>query len=209
MYRYKIQVKKVSGILKQSALPNGNVIVKSGARLTKRSIREKLNEHYNNKYGLIVEEFNVTGFDNDEPAQYYSGNTSSSTRIDRSTTSKKDTTTRKTKTSEKEPSHTLKVGDVLVSHWGYNRTIWSFYKVIRTTASSVVIRQLSKRSITDGNDNWYGSWEVMPIVDKFDPNWSAVTKRVKKGYKGEPCVKISSYEWAQKWDGKPRIETSD
>jgi hypothetical protein len=207
MYSYKVKVKKVSGILKESVLPNCNVVVKSKTRLSKKSLNEKLNEHYN-KYGLVVEEFNVTGFDNDEPAPYYTGNTASSTRIDRAST-KKDKPARKAKSVEKETTHGLKVGDILQSSYGYNRTIHNFYKVIRTTGSSVVLHKLVKNYIDGDNGGWATSWRVMPIEDELDSRERPFTKRVKEGFMGDPCVKISSYEWAYKWDGHPKTETPD
>ena len=208
MYFYKIKVKKVSGMLKESALPSCNVTVKSKTRLTKQGLNEKLNKFYNNKYGLVVEDFNVTGFDNDEPAPYYTGNTVSSTRIDRAST-KKEKPARKTKSIEKETTHGLKVGDILSTTYGYNRTIYNFYKIVRTTSSSVVLRKLVKKTIDGDEGRWYSSWRVMPIVDKFASDERPMTKRVKEGFMGEPCVKISSYEWAYKWDGEPKTETSD
>ena len=88
-------------MLKESVLPNRNVTVKSKNRLTKHGLSERLNEYYKNRYGLVVEEFNVTGFDNDEPAPYYTGNTASSTRIDRAS-AKKEKPARKAKSIEKE-----------------------------------------------------------------------------------------------------------
>ena len=164
--------------------------------------------YYKNRYGLVVEEFNVTGFDNDEPAPYYTGNTASSTRIDRAST-KKEKPARKAKSIEKETTHSLKVGDILQSSYGYNRTIYNFYKVIRTTGSSVVLHKLVKNYIDGDNGGWATSWRVMPIEDELDSRERPLTKRVKDGFKGEPCVKISSYEWAYKWDGHPKTETPD
>lgn len=195
-------------MLKESVLPNRNVTVKSKSRLTKHGLSERLNEYYKTRYGLVVEEFNVTGFDNDEPASYYTGNTASSTRIDRAST-KKEKPARKTKTVEKEASHGLKVGDILSASYGYNRTIYNFYKVIRTTGSSVVLHKLAKKNVDGNEGRWYSSWRVMPIIDKFASDERPITKRVKEGFMGEPCVKISSYEWAYKWDGEPKTETSD
>ena len=195
-------------MLKESVLPSCNVTVKSKSRLTKRGINEKLNEYYKNRYGLVVEEFNVTGFDNDEPAPYYTGNTASSTRIDRAS-EKKEKPACKTKAVEKEVKHGLKVGDILNTTYGYNRTIYNFYKVVRTTSSSVVLRKLAKKTIDGDEGRWYSSWRVMPIVDKFASDERPMTKRVKEGFMGEPCVRISSYEWAYKWDGEPKTETSD
>ena len=195
-------------MLKESVLPNRNVTVKSKSRLTKHGLSEKLNEYYNNRYGLVVEEFNVTGFDNDEPASYYTGNTASSTRIDRAST-KKEKPARKIKSIEKETTHGLKVGDILQASYGYNRTIYNFYKVIRTTGSSVVLHKLAKNYIDGDNGGWATSWRVMPIEDELDSRERPFTKRVKEGFMGEPCVKVSSYEWAYKWDGHPKTETPD
>lgn len=83
MYKYKIKVKKISGRLNESALPNNTVVVKSRKFLNNKQLNEKVNDYFMNKYNLVVEEFNVTGFDNDEVAPYYTGNTSSETRFNR------------------------------------------------------------------------------------------------------------------------------
>lgn len=197
MYKYKIKVKKVSGRLNESLLPNDTVVVKSRKFLNNKQLNEKVNDYFMNKYNLVVEQFNVTGFDNDEVAPYYTGNTSSETRFNRPSL-EKPVVRRGRKPSvkkvEEEVSGPFKVGDILCSSYGYNRTIVSFYKVLRTTKSSVVIRELEKVTV-NGEGRWYGSWEVMPVVDKFGRYSKEMIKRVKPTSM-HPSVKISTYEYA-------------
>lgn len=95
---------------------------------------------------------------------------------------------------EEEVSGPFKVGDILCSSFGYNRTIIRFYKVLRTTKSSVVIRELEKVTV-NGDGQWYNSWEVMPVVDKFDRYSKEMIKRIKPTSM-HPSVKISTYEYA-------------
>lgn len=210
MYKYKIKVKKVSGRLNESLLPNDMVVVKSRKILSYKQLDEKVNDYFMDKYNLVVQDFNVTGFDNDEVAPFYTGNTSSETSFNRPSL-KKPAVRRGRRPSvkkvEEEISGPFKVGDILCSSFGYNRTIIRFYKVLRTTKSSVVIRELEKVTV-NGDGQWYNSWEVMPVVDKFDKYSKEMIKRIKPTSM-HPSVKISTYEYAQLWNGKPMTETSD
>ena len=54
MYKYKIKVKKVSGRLNESLLPNDNVVVKSRKFLNNKQLNEKVNDYFMNKYNLVV-----------------------------------------------------------------------------------------------------------------------------------------------------------
>lgn len=54
MYKYKIKVKKVSGRLNESLLPNDMVVVKSRKILSYKQLDEKVNDYFMDKYNLVV-----------------------------------------------------------------------------------------------------------------------------------------------------------
>lgn len=91
----------------------------------------------------------------------------------------------------------MKPGDILVSTWGYEARLATFFKVIGVTAKSVKLAELVDQVRT-------GDW--MSGTAKPAPNsrlGETVTKRVKANYAGTPCVKINSFSTAYKWDGNP------
>jgi len=97
--------------------------------------------------------------------------------------------------------HSLVVGDILESSWGYDQTNASFYQVLAVTDKSVKVRSLNKKVVSDTS---YGVVRVVPIPDSFNRHEQAVVKRVSP----RGSVKISSYEWASKWDGNPAEQTA-
>ena len=75
MFKYTVEIRKVSGVLRESVLPNKNLVVKSKSRLDENTLYNKVADFYKQKYGLVVEEFSVSGFDNEEPSNVTTGNT--------------------------------------------------------------------------------------------------------------------------------------
>lgn len=59
MYYYRIQIKKVSGRLNESALPKKNLIVKSKSRRTMRSVLKEAAEYLLENYGLELRDAGV------------------------------------------------------------------------------------------------------------------------------------------------------
>ena len=103
-------------------------------------------------------------------------------------------------TTKTTPAHTLKVGDILCSQWGYSMTIVSWYQVVATTPKMVIVHEL--RSIIVDGDGMRGM--SMPIPNAFvEPScaWAEVefSRRVVDGY-----VRINSSESAKLWDGEPK-----
>jgi hypothetical protein len=96
-----------------------------------------------------------------------------------------------------EFKHDLQVGDILTASWGYDQTNVNFYEVIGVTEKSVKIREIAQKVAKSG----IGYDKVVPVPGKFID--SPMTKKVSpQGY-----VKIKSYIWASKWDGKPENQT--
>ena len=59
MYRYKLQVQKVSGKLNESVLPSKNLVVKSKTKKSKSELLSETSKFFKNKYGLTVESIGV------------------------------------------------------------------------------------------------------------------------------------------------------
>lgn len=94
--------------------------------------------------------------------------------------------------------HTLKVGDILYSAWGYECTIVDFYKVVAVTAKTVKLRKLNA---TREYDNHIGGTST-PTETFVDDE--IITKRAN----ADNSVRISDYRGAYPWKGSP-IRFSD
>ena len=101
---------------------------------------------------------------------------------------------RKQREERNKFSHSLKVGDILYTSWGYDQTNVDYYQVIKLpSAKMVVIREIaSKRK---GDDY------VVPAKNKF------VGPPMRKKVGHGDTIKINSFAWAHKWEGKPNYET--
>ena len=59
MYKYKVQVKKVSGRLNESVLPSKNLVIKSKTKKNKSELLSETSKFFKNKYGLKVESIGI------------------------------------------------------------------------------------------------------------------------------------------------------
>ena len=102
---------------------------------------------------------------------------------------------------KKEFQHTLTVGDILVSSWGYNQTNVDFYQVVKASAKQVTIREIEKKiTSVDGPSTYV-------VADKDEFIGAPMNKKVSE-YRGKMYVNINSYSSASEWDGKPQSQTS-
>jgi hypothetical protein len=60
MYKYSVRVKKVSGRLNESVLPNKNLTVKSKSKKTDKEVFAEASKYFMEKYGLVIESAEVT-----------------------------------------------------------------------------------------------------------------------------------------------------
>jgi hypothetical protein len=90
--------------------------------------------------------------------------------------------------------HTLKVGDILYSSWGYDQTNIDFYEVTRVTAKSAEIRKLAQTQEVTG----FMSGTTEPKPGEY--TGEAKLKRVGP----DNVISIASYAVAVPWDGKPK-----
>ena len=60
MYKYKVQVKKVSGRLNESVLPSKSLVVKSKTKKSDEEVFVEASKYYKEKYGLVIESGDVS-----------------------------------------------------------------------------------------------------------------------------------------------------
>lgn len=75
MFKYNVKIQKVSGRLNESVLPSKSLVVKSKTEKTNKEVFAEVSKYYKEKYGLVIESLNVTGFDGEEPSNVTTGNT--------------------------------------------------------------------------------------------------------------------------------------
>lgn len=89
---------------------------------------------------------------------------------------------------------TWEVGDILVTSGGYNMILVDFYKIIKKTGKSFIVKELKKKNVS-GN-GWQG--ECVAIENEFDDRAQELRVRINKWN----SVKIEDH-YASYWDGKP------
>jgi hypothetical protein len=91
--------------------------------------------------------------------------------------------------------HSMKVGDILYSSWGYDQTQCDFFQVTEIGEKSVKIRGIGKKKVGPDSDS------VVAIPDRF--TGAEMLKIV--GLNN--TIRLTSYSSAYPWDGKPKYET--
>lgn len=95
------------------------------------------------------------------------------------------------------------VGDIMECSWGYDQTNIDYYEVVKTTASSVWLKKLTKKVV--GGGTGYDTVAPVPGSDAGKPvkmaRWS------KSPYFGY-AAKVSDFGTAFLWSGKPATETA-
>jgi len=94
--------------------------------------------------------------------------------------------------------HSLKVGDILDSSWGYDQTNIDFYEVIDVLDGMVVVRKIAQRVVSTHEG---GSEHVVPVPGKFVG--PPLRKRVREGN----SITVDDH-YASPWDGSSRYQTS-
>lgn len=103
---------------------------------------------------------------------------------------------------ERTAPHTLEVGDILDSSWGYDQTNIDFYQVTEVTGKNTVkVREIGK---TREESDHYTYENVSASKGHFLEQAKEMTKRVN----GSNGIKISSFQYATPWDGKSKNQTA-
>ena len=94
----------------------------------------------------------------------------------------------------------LQVNDIVVSKFGYNCSLVTFYKVIGFTPSkkSVKLQEFTNKFATNDGYNQAGT-----VIPNLPNDTSIITKRINEFSDGTDYIKINDYEYAYKWDNKP------
>ena len=102
------------------------------------------------------------------------------------------------RTERSQFQHSLKMGDILVTSWGYDQTNIDYFQVTAVGEKSVKIRELNKKLVgQSGQDD-----VVMPATNSFKgPEMLKIVGL-------NNSVKVYSFAWAHLWDGKPDEETN-
>lgn len=96
--------------------------------------------------------------------------------------------------AQKEFTHSLQIGDILCSSWGFEQTNIDFYQVINVKGKYIIIREIAeKRSYTDSM-----SGKTMPIKDEY------IGESLKMKVYLDNKIRLNSYQWAKKWEGQPK-----
>lgn len=96
----------------------------------------------------------------------------------------------------------LEVNDILYASWGYEQTNIDFYKVKRLVGKTMVELVKVANKMADNQDCEY-SINVIPYPAS---EGKEIFRRKIKG-KQNPYVRISTYKFAELWDGIPKAET--
>lgn len=105
------------------------------------------------------------------------------------------------KAAKKNFVHTLEVGDILVASWGYEQTNINFYQVTKKAGKTMVeFKAIYKEGLESPDIHS----RVIACKDDFVTGAETLKAKVQQGN----MVKINSYKYARKWDGRARYETN-
>lgn len=101
----------------------------------------------------------------------------------------------------REFRHTLQIGNVLDSSWGYEQTNVDFYQVVATTEHTVTVRPLKQTRVPGSGLSHGMAQYVMPIPDEFLGEKS-YTCRVRPGN----SITVDGH-YADLWDGNHKYSS--
>jgi len=93
----------------------------------------------------------------------------------------------------------IKVGDIFVARWGYVDKIVDFFKVIKKTKHTVVIKMLESKVVKRIKEEGYAVQQMVVPSNKFQE--CSTEKR--KVIQDDGSLKITSFYSATKWTGEP------
>ena len=100
---------------------------------------------------------------------------------------------------ERSKPHTLTMGDILYTSWGYDQTNVDFYQVVELIGKcTVIIREIAQKTMAGHGGP---SESVVAVKDSF--TGGPMTKRANSTNR----VRIASYCSAGLWDGQPKHQT--
>ena len=98
----------------------------------------------------------------------------------------------------RQAPHTLQLGDVLYTSWGWEQTNIDFYQVTKLIGKKMVeIRRIAGTRDTEGMP--YDQGKTMPIKDKFVDE-----EPLRKIASGTNAIRVNDYATAWMFDGLPK-----
>ena len=100
--------------------------------------------------------------------------------------------------------HSLKVGSILYSSWGYEQTNIDFYEVIKLVGKKSVMLARIGGAFAEGNLDDASTNAVVAVPGSFIEGKEPKLKRVREFN----AISLNSYSNAYLWDGEPKYETA-
>lgn len=94
----------------------------------------------------------------------------------------------------------VKVNDIFCASWGYEQTNWTFFKVVKVSATMATLQKLK-----NNHDEIPGAMRGT-VVPSDEADGKPVRRKI-LNFDG-PMFKIESYMFARPWDGQPKQFTS-
>lgn len=98
------------------------------------------------------------------------------------------------------------VGKILYSSWGYEQTNVEFFKVVRETEHNVWLQRIGSKP-APGLRNSCPDQEYV-VADETQVSKEPPQRCKKKFYGEQLSVRISTFQGAHEWNGKPLLATS-
>lgn len=100
----------------------------------------------------------------------------------------------------------LSAGAILASSWGYDQTNVDFYRVDKVKNGWATLQQIAGSEASDDERLGYQTMTGRAVpAEPQKPVGSPFRRKIGPPICGEPMIRISSYEFARPWDGKPKF----
>ena len=99
-------------------------------------------------------------------------------------------------TRVEKPLPVVNVGDIYVSHWGYDQTNVDYYRVAQVKAKTAVLNQIGCTK------TYTGPMQGVCVPDVSVVGRKAIAKRILALTENEPYFKLTSYSSAFRWNGQ-------
>jgi hypothetical protein len=99
----------------------------------------------------------------------------------------------------------VEVGSIFHCSWGYDQTQADFYQVTRMTPKGVYVREIAAKKV-EGSEGFMCQ-NVVAVKDQFVENKPETFHRLNLNTGYKPAFRISSFQTAFLWDGKPKYNS--
>ena len=99
-------------------------------------------------------------------------------------------------TKVERPLPIVKVGDIYVSHWGYDQTNVDYYQVIQVKSKTAVLNQIGS------NRTYTGPMNGTCVPDTSVMGRKSIAKRILALNEDETYFKLTSFSSAFRWKGE-------